>query len=711
MSPPASRLSASSRVPPASSRIRRHRGTARTNHHHHHDHRQHDKTMTAANDRDDPFYGVVGPTTRTRRAATTTMMRSDTDSFHRSVGRSNRHSLLPFRHVSSSSEDDGSYHRHRRLHQGLKLLERTRGRSINCIGDSGGGWRGHRYARSQASQGSGSGTDGHSPSESTTSFPVMTREEFEALPPTIQRKYFSTLERLRFAQDTDPEASDATPSASFDNLPKLQSNINPAASTTNAPLAAASFAPRPLLNNHHQPVRLTVLSKLPSEAVCPLAAASLPQRRPRSALIRLHSSPALDQLANTSTKLGGILHNKSGNRQQPAVSPRQSVILDATDEALIKRGKRQAHLTARQSKGHLHRAASFDTLSRRMHSRANDAAWIDGRLKETEDSLYDSFRWLEDDIDLRLDLNDYHTGLHEDVPYHKDRPASFRRKLSISSKVTFGRASSTLSRPTTKDGSTPFGGSMLSLHNPSCNGHVRRRSRALSLMSATKQPPAEVTTAASPPPAMDPAAHYQDPEARMKLRVYLASPHKFDEAVEFGFPSTEQQPPSPTTPPKRVDSLPRNADRGAHLRMQTVVEDRRCSLYSDKTIATEPDSPRTPDTLEKPSVPFATPAADQDREAAPKIDYTQAHAYSREMTLRMTLTRPDLRANENLMYGWQKGAPPTLPDAPHSPPAPRSEDELKKDSIERQLAAIDQENMLYPERSSMKRLWNRFRRT
>jgi len=36
------------------------------------------------------------------------------------------------------------------------------------------------------------------------------------------------------------------------------------------------------------------------------------------------------------------------------------------------------------------------------------------------------------------------------------------------------------------------------------------------------------------------AAYYQDPEARLKLRVYLAFPQKFDEAVEFGFPSTAE---------------------------------------------------------------------------------------------------------------------------------------------------------------------------
>ncbi|KAK5196777.1 hypothetical protein LTR16_006689, partial [Cryomyces antarcticus] len=35
------------------------------------------------------------------------------------------------------------------------------------------------------------------------------------------------------------------------------------------------------------------------------------------------------------------------------------------------------------------------------------------------------------------------------------------------------------------------------------------------------------------------AKHYTDPEARMKLRLYLASPQKFDEALEFGFPSSD----------------------------------------------------------------------------------------------------------------------------------------------------------------------------
>ncbi|KAK3179612.1 hypothetical protein K4F52_008943 [Lecanicillium sp. MT-2017a] len=356
-----------------------------------------------------------------------------------------------------------------------------------------------------------------------------------------------------------------------------------------------------------------------------------------------------------------------------------------------------------------------------MHSHLNDQAWMDGRLKATEDSLLDSFKWLEDDgdLDLSLNLDDYHVGLRQDASSHrKSHSSSFRRNLSISSKLAFGRTSSTLSRPSTRDATTtppPFGGSVVSLQSPS--GHVRRRSRALSLMSTHKQPVPVAETPASPK-VMDPAAHYQDPDARMKLRVYLGSPHKFDEAVEFGFPSTDQSPPptqeTVSTPP-RVDSLARNAER-TPLRMQTLVEDKRCSLYSDGATATESDSPRTPDTLEKPVPAESVEQFNDEPEIptpkmapVPKVDYAQGSPSSREMTLRMTLTRPDLRANEDQLYGWQKGRPATQ-DGPRSPTVAKTEDEMKKDSIERELAAIDQENMLSQERSTMKRFWNRVRR-
>ncbi|KAJ3495817.1 hypothetical protein NLG97_g3118 [Lecanicillium saksenae] len=139
-----------------------------------------------ATDHDDTFHGFGS-----RPAGTITTITSD-NNHKRVAAKSNRHSLLPFRHVSSSSEEDGSHHsgssshRHsRRFQHGLKLLDlttKTRGHSSN------GDVPRRDHVRSQASQGSGSGTDAQSPSGSTASFPAMTKEEFESLPPTIRRK-------------------------------------------------------------------------------------------------------------------------------------------------------------------------------------------------------------------------------------------------------------------------------------------------------------------------------------------------------------------------------------------------------------------------------------------------------------------------------------------------------------------------------------------
>ncbi|KAM3499243.1 hypothetical protein MY10362_007480 [Beauveria mimosiformis] len=149
--------------------------------------------MIMATDRDDYFHGFG---TRPARTNTTTVTSDISNHHNRADGRLNRGPLLPFCHHDSSSSEDGSSYRHggERFHQGRKLLDRTaktRGhRSTASSGEGGVGvWREHRrHARRQASQGSGSGTDEHSQTDPTTSFSAMTKEEFQALPATIQRK-------------------------------------------------------------------------------------------------------------------------------------------------------------------------------------------------------------------------------------------------------------------------------------------------------------------------------------------------------------------------------------------------------------------------------------------------------------------------------------------------------------------------------------------
>lgn len=177
-------------------------------------------------------------------------------------------------------------------------------------------------------------------------------------------------------------------------------------------------------------------------------------------------------------------------------------------------------------------------------------------------------------------------------------------------------------------------------------------------------------------PIFDPEAkHYQDPEARMKLRLYLASPQKFDEAIEFGFPST-----TGTNNPTTVDPPKEGTEsRKISHDLQTFLRDDRVSFLEDND---ENEPPETDDEsmgeLESPVTPSDAGApfryhptrlpssnfSSLDSAGLPSIHpmhsrsktqdlYAHAMTGNREMTLRMTLTRPDLRADEDTLYGWQ----------------------------------------------------------
>lgn len=333
------------------------------------------------------------------------------------------------------------------------------------------------------------------------------------------------------------------------------------------------------------------------------------------------------------------------------------------------------------------------------------------------DSLIDSFRWLEEskDLDLSLLLDDYHFDLrNQDAATQTKRDPSFRRHLSIS-KLPFGnRASVTMSRPATK-GTCSLSPAAASPHTsvPSspAQGLARRRSRALSMITSNKQPAPNLWTFVDPA-----AAHYQDPDARMKLRVYLASAHKFDEAVEFGFPSIElvHDKEYARGYKKAASQQERSGSRLGTL--LPFIEDDKSSTYTDDEVSTtETDSPRTPEIMEKPQPLPIKPVQQSRNEKSPvsNVDYAQAPAASREMTLRMTLTRPDLRANEEQIYGWQKMSTgrksSQIKDEPQSPSS-FSREGHSKESIEQRFAVMDQEDQLANEDGIMKRFWNRVRR-
>lgn len=409
---------------------------------------------------------------------------------------------------------------------------------------------------------------------------------------------------------------------------------------------------------------------------------------------------------------------------------RASVILDAADEA-IGRVRRQASTTFASDYGTSicsPERSSMESLRCELPDPAlhgMPTMQSDARPSGAE-SICDSFRWMDDDedLDLRLFLNDYHANLRDTLPQPtKESHPSFRRHMSIS-KIQFGRSSVSSSRPATKDASTPTSPLQSPTMAPASSApHARRRSRTLSLITA-KHTAAE--SRETLPPIDPAAAHYQDPEARLKLRVYLASPQKFDEAIEFGFPSTDPRAP-PSVPAKDAASPPRSHSRqhssrapsraAAPGKLETFLadfddddneSDDKLS-YSDQVSSADPESPKTPHSTTDRSMirPMRLP-----RVPSPD-DLGQAPGSSREMTLKMTLTRPDLRATDDQIYGWkQQGAyymrksqstggrddmfPPTLPN--------------EKESIDRNPGGLDHWGPPQ-DQNVMKRIWNRVRRS
>jgi hypothetical protein len=321
------------------------------------------------------------------------------------------------------------------------------------------------------------------------------------------------------------------------------------------------------------------------------------------------------------------------------------------------------------------------------------------------DTVLESFRWMDEEDDLDLKLDDYHANLDGAVIPNLDssRRPSFRRRLSISS-MPFNnhskRSPSLQSRPP---------------RSPKYDAnHIRQRSRALSLMPARHAPKMSVSS-------IDPSAtHYQDPEARLKLRAYLASPQKFDEAIEFGFPSIDGVADDKENKPPRLsaDIIGRKSQSTEKSRSFFWKDVEMSSLFDDDSSAQDPESPLTPrfpDSLARhqrgPSVPPKDGQAPSDFThlglTKPMLikqpdQYTHGATGSREMTLRMTLTRPDLRADDTTLYGWQNGKSPL-----RNEPLTLEESEVKAEVMHGPFGGIDGWGADEKENGVVKRFWNK----
>ncbi|KAI0165974.1 hypothetical protein GGR57DRAFT_512936 [Xylariaceae sp. FL1272] len=344
---------------------------------------------------------------------------------------------------------------------------------------------------------------------------------------------------------------------------------------------------------------------------------------------------------------------------------------------------------------------------RDTHRDGRDASQV-ATQKVNHEQLFD---WLDNDqLDLRLALHDYAVQLQVSSPPPDPPQSVFRRRLSLK-----GRSSVSSSRPATKD-------SFHSVHPRRSLRplpHARRKSRNLSLLTPALTP--HVSRASIDPSA----AHYQDPGkkqsfplftyqgARSKLRAYLASPQKFDEALEFGFASRE---PGSLHPPEELPV----ADTGCSGisgtdTLKTFLEDGASSLYS----VSDSESPRTPHTPDRAphairplhlSGNFATlPSKLSDGES---LEPTA----SREMTLRMTLTRPDLRSCHDELTGWRMSSyhryatadrcSQSLHSRSDTPDTTLSTQDATHETMVKFFADIDQELQASPG-GRVKRFWHR----
>ncbi|RGP70629.1 hypothetical protein FSPOR_3930 [Fusarium sporotrichioides] len=501
---------------------------------------------------------------------------------------------------------------------------------------------------------------------------TITREEFESLPPTIQRKYFSTIERSQLAHSPDLGRHQRSGSVGQDQL-----------------LTPWSSLPRP--RRSYEPQERPITSDASLQHL----------NRPRIA--------STDQrfYANLPEK---IKRRHLTDEELLFAYQSQETPSETTEELPDKIGTEwQSQDIMLQSPIPSPRLSSGRSSYSNMLSRQNDKS-VSSSETTRPDSFYDSFRWLDDEegLDLRLYLDDYHINLREEVPVpNKSRRPSFRRHLSIN-KLPFGRPSMACDRlaqeeiPPSPTAVAPSV-SRNSVVGPFGHSRKKSRARALSLISANRQ--SMISPLASP---IDPAAtHYQDPEARKKLRECLASPQKFDEAIEFGFFS------------KDGGSRPQTGvfnKNTAHQqdRLRSFLEDDRSSKYSDDASAAEPDSPKTPQLFDR-AHHIRSVRNSIEHSSHSKMDkYMPDTVASREMTLRMTLTRPDLRQSEDQIYGWKQGSSHggSSRDEPALSPAIYSRGGNPKQSIERQLTAFDQwEDHQEQDSGAVKRLWNRVRRS
>lgn len=334
--------------------------------------------------------------------------------------------------------------------------------------------------------------------------------------------------------------------------------------------------------------------------------------------------------------LPAAIRRKHFSKEEQVIfaNERHSVILDAADELFHRRcSPPDLPLSSRPHTSYLP-----DTTDGRsfLDDTDSDTDPLETREGNMANYSLDKFPWLDDEepeLDLRID--DYHNAIAQTAQRQsqiQQRP-SFRRNLSLStlslrrSSITSGQADKHVV------GRSP---------TPTLN-HRSSVLPPLSPLSPQHRSKASISS-------IDPrATHYQDPAARMKLRVYLGSASKFDEAIEFGFPSLQDK-------SRLQHERPKTSPRLTNESGRTFLTDDTPSLLGDNASSNDEVEtgldPRTPEDAEFRIHRKSQQTSSERMGLKPQVtriandQYAHSNTLDREMTIHMTLTRPDLRTPE-----------------------------------------------------------------
>ena len=381
-----------------------------------------------------------------------------------------------------------------------------------------------------------------------------------------------------------------------------------------------------------------------------------------------------------------------------------TVIPDATDELLYKLGGKGANRSVPSLQSSYSDQSSAISID--IDDLGSDVGYSSEEEMDTE--MLESFMRLESG-DLDLTLDDYHVHIAETADAKLPgmaKQTNHRRRQSImnisSHQTRRPSGSFKTSRATPAEvrasGRAPTAGINRQIHGSKSSRTLRDTTKHY---TSHKVPhvadkleqwgTAWVASTVATDSEVDPthfadtnATYYLNPEARLKLRHYLASQSKFDEAIEFGFPCLR----SPTSSRTLISSRrPSTTAASRHKAPSTTCTNTLGQTFLDDATTTTSIQPSSIDgalgngtitswspslgtdvtvsnnhTIDEPSLDSFRPSTLHSARPRASVDTHRSrlramdrdpHPFpwsGREMTLRMTLTRPDLRADESVLY-------------------------------------------------------------